>query len=166
MIKLLIFDWGNTLMRDFTQFEGPMASWPKIEIIQNADSVLQKLFGKYTLCVASNAGVSDTLLMRKALERGGLEKYFTFYFSSKDLGFAKPDPAFFLEILSQSGFIAAESVMIGNDYIKDIEGAKLAGLKTIFFNEENIEGDYSGADEIINEMSDLPCALLKINICR
>lgn len=31
MIKLAIFDWGNTLMIDIPGYTGPMAFWEKVE---------------------------------------------------------------------------------------------------------------------------------------
>lgn len=151
-------------MRDFTQYEGPMVSWPKIEVINDVDTVLRKLYGKYTLCVASNAGESDTPLMRKALERGDIDKYFTFHFTSKDLGYSKPDPMFFEEILSRLGFVASEALMIGNDYQKDIIGAKQVGIRTVLFNEAGIEDDFCNADIIIRNLIELPRILEILNL--
>lgn len=163
MIKFIIFDWGNTLMRDFTQFDGPMATWPEIEVLYNVDAVLQKIYGKYSLCVASNAGESDTLMMRKALERADLDKYFNFFYTSKDLGHSKPDPLFYEEILCQSGFSAKESLMIGNDYAKDIVGAKQVGMHSILFNEEANLGEFPEADYVINGFIELPAILEILN---
>lgn len=163
MLKFLIFDWGNTLMRDFVHNEGPMALWPEVEVISGVTEVLEKLKNEYSLCVATNAGISDTALMRKALERGGIDSYFLFFYSSKDLGYTKPDIRFFEEILSQSGFSAADSVMIGNDYLKDIQGAKQAGLKTILFNEFNIKGTFEDADIVVTNFGEILFALNELN---
>ncbi|MBU0489766.1 MAG: HAD-IA family hydrolase [Bacteroidetes bacterium] len=134
-ITTIIFDWGNTLMRDFPDQPGAMAHWPVVEVMPGIEDLLKEVSGKYTLCVATNAGVSDTALMEEALKRVGLHKYFQYFFSSKDLGYSKPDPRFFLAIAAQMDVLPMECLMIGNDPEKDIRGAKTAGMKTILYDE-------------------------------
>jgi len=46
-------------------------------------------------------------------------------------------------------------MMIGNDYKKDIEGAKAVGMTTIFFNEKLTTGHFPAADKIISSMESL-----------
>jgi len=104
MVKAIIFDWGDTLMRDFKQYSGPMAYWEKVELIEGAEHLLKSLSQNYVLCVATNAGDSDTSLMIKALERGNIHHYFKYFFSSKDLGYSKPNPLFFKTIASYMNF--------------------------------------------------------------
>lgn len=155
MIKHLIIDWGNTLMRDFPEKEGSMCDWEYIELIDAVAETLNYLSKKYTLTVATNAGISDTSMMKKALQRGGIEQFFTNFFSSKDLGYAKPDPRFFSSVCKLSGYEFSETAMIGNDYRKDIQGAAINNIKTVFFNHENYEGEITDAEIIITEFSDL-----------
>jgi len=159
-IKALIFDWGNTIMRDFPECPGPMASWEHVEWIPFAEHVLKELHQKYICCIASNAGFSDTALMIDALKRLGAEKYFNYFFTSLDLGFEKPDIRFFTAIGKQIGIEHGACVMIGNDYSKDIVGAKKTGMTTVFFNENNEQGNFPAADHIINSMQEL-ISLLK-----
>lgn len=154
-IKHLIFDWGNTLMVDFPEKPGPMCDWDINELFDLVPETLSELSKKFTLSVATNAGVSDTFLMRKALKRGNIEHYFTNYFSSKDLGYNKPDTMFFSTICSKTGFQTNESIMIGNDYEKDIIGAANAGLTTILFNHENKSGDFKKANFVIYNFGEL-----------
>jgi len=49
--------------------------------------------------------------------------------------------------------------MIGNSYEKDIEGAKAAEIKTVFFNENQLEGNFEKADYVIYSMDDLKVAI-------
>jgi len=156
MIKTLIFDWGDTVMRDFTQYPGPMAYWPKVEAINGIENALKYLKKKYILCIATNAKESDTNLVIKALERVNLKKYFNYFYSSYDLGYKKPDSNFFLTIAKNINVKTSECVMIGNDYEKDIIGAKLIGMKTILFNKKIKKNDFCYADDIIFSMTDLP----------
>jgi len=110
--------------------------------------------------VASNAGESDTSDMRKALVIGGLDHYFNNHYTSKDLGVCKPDPAFFTRICSEAGLNPAHSVLIGNDYKKDIVGAKAAGMKTILVNHAGAQGPFELADFVVSELKELLQVLL------
>lgn len=155
ILRLIIFDWGDTLMRDFPEKPGPMYTWDVVEEIPGARRLLDYLQPKYTLCVATNAGVSDTGAMRKALQRVNLDGYFSGFFSSRDLGVAKPDPEFFLRICSVMQVNPPEALMIGNDYQKDILGAARAGLHTVFFNKNLEEGVFPEADLVISHLHEL-----------
>lgn len=150
MIKAVIFDWGDTLMRDFPEKQGPMADWDVIEVIDGVPETLEALKKDYTLCAATNAGFSDTVLMQKALKRGKIEHFFDFFFSSKDIGYKKPDPRFFLHICLQLNLMPYECLAVGNDYEKDIVAAKTAGLKTLWFNEKRITKSANSTEVIFS----------------
>jgi len=155
MIKAIIFDWGNTIMRDYPELPGPMATWDHVEWIPDAEEVLKILNQKYICCIASNAGHSDTELMIKALERINAAHYFHYFFTSKELGFKKPDISFFKSICMKIVCLPAECMMVGDNYDNDIIGAKNAGLTSVFFNERKIHGDFPDADHIIFSMKEL-----------
>jgi putative hydrolase of the HAD superfamily len=160
IVRLIIFDWGDTLMRDYPEKAGPMYVWDHVECIEGVPELIAYLHGRYTLCVATNAGVSDTEAMRKALRRVNIEDYFSGFFSSKDLGVAKPDPRFFLNICAEMNVEPQHSLMIGNDYEKDICGAYQAGMFTVLFREKGIgsdlvDGDFSKAYKVINNLFEL-----------
>jgi len=159
MIKALIFDWGDTVMRDYPELEGPMFNWEHVEEIPHVKVALEDLRHKYICCIASNAGYSDNHLMRQALKRVHLVKYFLFYFTSKELGNEKPDKRFFTKICEKIKVKPEECVMVGNDYKKDIEGAKSVGMQTILFNEKNSKGKYTSADKVIKSMTELIAAV-------
>merc|ERR1711991_36847 len=114
------------------------------------------------MVVATSADHSGTDDMIKALERIGAHKYFNHFFSQKELGFKKPDPRFFQSIIDKLNLNPSESLMIGNSYEKDIEGAKKAGLNTLFFNEMALKGDHTAADRIINTMEELKKSIEEI----
>ncbi|MFH0893145.1 MAG: HAD family hydrolase [Bacteroidota bacterium] len=152
----IIFDWGDTLMRDFPDMPGPMAEWPEVHCIPGVEDVLEFLNEKkFVLTVATNAGVSDTALMKAALRRVDIEKYFQFFFSSKELVVSKPDPGFFTEVAARIESDPKSCILIGNDYTKDISAAKKAGMITVFFNEKKLEGPFTDADIVISEMTEL-----------
>jgi putative hydrolase of the HAD superfamily len=155
-MKTLIFDWGDTVMRDFPELKTPMFTWEHVELIPDVEEALNILSKQYMLVIATNAGQSNTAAMIKALKRVGVEKYFTYFFSSKDLGYEKPDPNFFITIANTIKCDVNECVMIGNLYEKDIVGAKDAGMNTILFDERNLNNLNPKANFVIYSMKDLP----------
>jgi putative hydrolase of the HAD superfamily len=156
--KALIFDWGDTIMRDFG-LPGCMADWENVAWIPGIEEVLKEVSTIFPCIIATSAGHSGTPEMIAALKRVGADKYFDHFFSSKDLGYDKPDPWFFIETANRSGFAPGDCVMIGNIYEKDITGAKKAGMQTAFFNEKNLPGQYTDADIIFTRFDQLKAFL-------
>ncbi|MDD3877831.1 MAG: HAD family hydrolase [Bacteroidales bacterium] len=154
-LKAVIFDWGDTLMHDFREKPGPMYLWDRIEVVQGIPEFLEKISEKYKLFVGSNSGESNTEMMVKALERGGIAKYFNGFFASTDMAYAKPDPRFFTTILQSIGYESNAVAMCGNDLVKDINAAKSAGLFTLFYKIAETNNDISGADIIFDNFKEL-----------
>lgn len=153
-ISALIFDWGDTIMKDFG-CPGPMYQWKKVDWIPRAEAALKILSQQYTCIIATSADYSGTTEMKAALRRIDADKYFHYFFSSIDLGYKKPDPRFFLAITRELGLDPAMTVMIGNNYSKDIVGAKEAGLQTVFYDISHLPGNNPAADVIVHDMYDL-----------
>ena len=98
--KHILFDWGNTLMRDFKEQSGAMCEWSKVEAIPKAREVLAE-FSRICSChVATNAQDSNLDQVIKALGRVGLRPYLDEFFLSSDIGFCKPSLDFFRYIIS------------------------------------------------------------------
>ncbi|MFZ4739647.1 MAG: HAD family hydrolase [Bacteroidales bacterium] len=152
MTKAIIFDWGDTVMRDYPELKTPMFTWEHVEYIPDVEQALKALTSSYTMVIATNAGQSNTVAMIKAMERVGAEQYFHHFFSSKDLGYEKPDVRFFTTIAQSIHLKPEECIMIGNLYEKDITGAKDAGMKTILFDEKASKLAFPKADKIIHSM--------------
>jgi putative hydrolase of the HAD superfamily len=162
-IQAVIFDWGDTLMRDFPQFEGAMVHWPRVERMPGAKESLQSLTGRVVLCVASNAGDSDAELMGRALERAGIRHFFDHLWTSRELGAAKPSPAFFQAILRELELEPQDCIMVGNDYEKDIVPAKAAGTWTVWLAPSPAAAA-PDADAVIHSMKKLAPALLGLGV--
>jgi FMN phosphatase YigB (HAD superfamily) len=134
--RVVIFDWGDTVMRDFPQFRGPMVFWPQVEVTEGIAESLPEIHRHFSICIASNAGDSDAMLMAQALERVELRGYFDYLYTSKELGYTKPSPKFFREIVDRITVGPEQCVMVGNDYEKDIIPAKMIGMKTILYQKK------------------------------
>ncbi len=154
-VKAVIFDWGDTLMRDYPEKPGPMYLWDEVSLLDGAEVLLKYLKGKYLLAVATNAECSNTEAMVKALQRVGIAHYFDCFSSSLDLGAAKPDPRFFQEVCKQLGVSPGDCVMVGNSYEKDIVGACQAGLQTIYFNPGLLSGEFPEAGHVVKNLVDV-----------
>jgi FMN phosphatase YigB (HAD superfamily) len=162
MSRAIIFDWGDTLMRDDPDLPGPMAHWPTVELVAGVKDALEALDPALVRCVASNAGASDAELMGQALDRVGIRTYFDHLFTSKELGAAKPDPRFFRAIADRLGLAPSECVMVGNDYTKDIAGAKAVGMCTVWLHGAG-STEAEQADFIIRTMAELPAVIRSVS---
>jgi HAD superfamily hydrolase (TIGR01549 family) len=67
----------------------------------------------------------------------GLDSYVDALIVSGDVGISKPDPAIFRIALDRLGVEAGEAVMIGDSWSADVQGAREAGIRTIWFNRWN-----------------------------
>jgi len=162
-IKHIVFDWGDTLMRDLS-FPGAMKNWPEVFIIPDIDTALYDLQKDFNLYVGSNAGDSVSADIEKALDRVGILHYFKKVFSSKDIGYEKPHPKFFESIRLEIGCKSEELLMVGNSCRKDIDGAKRDEWFTIWFNENHEYNESCKfADASIYHMSQLAELINEIN---
>jgi len=152
-ITCLLFDWGGTLMVDYPQYTGAMAFWETVSPMPGVAETLPLLHEHFKCIVASNAGDSDAALMRQAFRRVALDQHFAGFITSKELNATKPSPAFYQGIVDLYGLSPQETIMIGNDYAKDITGAKSVGLKTIFITKE--QGSFPDADYVISSFAQL-----------
>lgn len=153
-VKVLIFDWGDTIMQDF-KLPGSMCDWDIVAWMPGAEAALKILAANFTCVIATSADHSETEEMIKALKRVGADQYFHHFYSSKQLGFKKPDPRFFEAISTQLNINCERCMMIGNLYEKDIVGAKSAGMQTILFDQRKQDVDFPDADIVINSMDEL-----------
>jgi putative hydrolase of the HAD superfamily len=154
MITTVLFDWGNTIMVDY-RLPGPMFTWERVDWVPGAEKALQVISSQYKCCLATNAGASTTPEVQLALNRVGAGSYFSEIFLAKEIGFEKPDVRFFAAIIERLGQPPSSVVMIGDNYKNDCEGAKLAGLKTLFFNIKGMTDPFPLADAAFRTFDEL-----------
>jgi putative hydrolase of the HAD superfamily len=165
VIRAVIFDWGGTLMDVLPDMWGPMADWPRVEVGPGAVEALTALHGRYVIAVASNATESDAATVRRALARGGIDSLVDHVFTAHDLRVAKPHPTFFHTILEQIGVEAASCVMVGDDYVSDVAGAKRVGMGTVWLDAAAASrpGRPPEADAVIGSLADLPAVIARFD---
>lgn len=101
-------------------------------LVEGAFELLEYLSQKkYRLHVLSNGFKEVTY---RKCELSGIKNYFETITSADEINIRKPHPEIFEYALSKSGTKKAESVIIGDDWIADIEGGLAFGMKAIFFD--------------------------------
>lgn len=116
-----------------------MLSLEKLELYPYAIQVLTELKERdKKLYLLSNAQACFSERELKAL---GLDEFFDAFYLSSDLGFKKPNIKAYEAIINENNLKLDKTIMIGNDYGFDIQGAKNIGIDSLFvksniFNEE------------------------------
>lgn len=80
--------------------------------------------------------VSNNLLdeQRGKISLCGFGPYIDALIVSEAVGVSKPDPAIFAYALAALQCSAGDAVMIGDSWVADVEGARAAGIRPIWFN--------------------------------
>lgn len=125
-----------------------------VKIDESAEKVLTELKMRgYKLGVYSN-GVRKWSLHDFKITDFEHEKYFDKVVFSQECGFMKPNIKAFALILYEMHTYAKDAFYIGDNYDKDIAGAKDAGIQTIFLNRKGLE-EFPKADFEIKKLEDV-----------
>ncbi len=74
---------------------------------------------------------------------------------SSEVGWRKPSPRFYEELLKRANCLPHEMLMVGDDFINDVSGAQSAGLAAIWLNTRAP----AGGEYVITRLSELPAAI-------
>lgn len=114
---------------------------------------------KKKIYLLSNAQSIFTLYEMKIL---GIYKYFDGIYFSSDHYVCKPDVFFYTKLIKEYKLNIKSSIMIGNDFIADIEGADTAGLDSLYIESNlspertsKLKSKYKILDGDVNKISDL-----------
>jgi len=127
----------------------------KTYLFPHAKELLDYLFTRYPLHIITNG--FEEVQYRK-LKNSGMDRYFTTVITSEAAGYKKPDPEIFEYALRQTGALAGESLMIGDDLDVDIAGARQLGIDQVYVNHERkqhhdpVTMEVFSLDEIIGRL--------------
>ena len=107
----------------------------KGNLIPHAIDILNYLANYYRLAVITN-GFEE--IQNQKLTAGNLHTYFDHVVTSQKAGFKKPSREIFDCALQLNGITSMEAVMVGDNLITDIGGAKNASIDAVFFNTEEV----------------------------
>ena len=107
----------------------------KTKIICGAKELLAYLYPRYRLFILSN-GFREIQFLK--LKNAGLADFFERIILSEDVSVRKPHPKIFDYALKNTNSKRATSLMIGDSWEADIEGAQKARMDNIWFNPHRI----------------------------
>ncbi len=100
--------------------------------VPGTPALLEALYGKYRLYIVSNGTAK---IQYSRIAGADIGKYFDGIFISEEIGYDKPDRAFFSYCFSQiPDFSREESVIVGDSLTSDMLGGRNAGVRTVWFN--------------------------------
>jgi len=135
----VLFDWGDTVMRDDPASLVPMVEWETIEVVEGLVDVLEYLRSSgRQIVLATSAAISDEGQIRGALRRGGLDTYFSCIYCFQNTHLPKGE-TFYRHILNDLRIPASEALMIGDDFERDIQAANAVGIFAVWFHPQTDE---------------------------
>lgn len=114
----------------------------KTNLVDGTIELLEYLKPKYRLNIITN-GFEEVQHIK--MDSSGLSPYFENVITSEAAGAKKPDPIVFQHAQKLAGSNLDNSIMIGDHFEADVEGALKFGWKSVYFdcNTERIENDGS-----------------------
>jgi putative hydrolase of the HAD superfamily len=120
----ILFDWGDTVMKDDPASNVPMVEWQTVEIIPGIEFVLAYLQSSgRRIVLATSASISNESQIWAVLARVGLDKYFSQIFCFENTSLAK-GVEFYRHILGQLGIHPLDALMVGDSFEKDVLDSK------------------------------------------
>ncbi len=94
-----------------------------------AETVRALKAGGVRVILATNP-LFPRIATQKRIRWAGMEpEDFEFYTTYEDMGYCKPNPDYYREVLTRAGLNAADCIMVGNDVAEDMMAAAKAGLR-------------------------------------
>ena len=135
----ILFDWGDTVMRDHPEITIPMVEWETVEVVEGIAEVLEYLHASgRQIVLATSVEISDEEQIRGALARGGLDMYFSHIYCFKNTRLPKGE-AFYRHILNDLQVSPSEVLMVGDTFEKDIHIPNSVGIFAVWFNPRSEE---------------------------
>ena len=147
MIKAVIFDLGNTLVRES---DG--------QVLPNAIETLRELKKDYKIALISNTLPQTTAeKVHQILREAQLLDFFDVVVVSSEVGVSKPDPQIFSLTLKKLGVKPEEAVMVGNTISTDIFGGNRVGMKTVLLQQSKDykRSEWENPTHTINSLKEL-----------
>jgi HAD superfamily hydrolase (TIGR01549 family) len=99
--------------------------------VPGVTELLRRLSRQVTLGIVTN---NHTAEQEEKLEVLGLGRWFDFMITSESCGLSKPDPRIYRLALERAAVAPAEAVMVGDNWVSDVEGALAAGIPPVWLN--------------------------------
>jgi putative hydrolase of the HAD superfamily len=131
----------------------------QVVFFEHALETLEALAGTYQLAALTNGNAH--------IEKIGLDRFFSFAFSSADVSASKPAPDIFHAALDRAGVSALQAIHVGDNLVDDIHGAGSVGMHTIWVQHPGQEegGVHTQPSQTVpvERLSDLTDAVRRIH---
>jgi putative hydrolase of the HAD superfamily len=117
----------------------------KGKLIPGAEEVLQYLAGSYSLTIITN-GFDE--VQHTKLASGKLDQYFSHIITSEKAGCKKPARGIFDAALAANKVSSNQAIMVGDNLLTDMAGARNASLDSVFFNPYRLQHEADVSYEI------------------
>ena len=152
----ILFDWGDTVMKDDPTLSAPMVDWPQVEMIAGVDTLLDAIHtDERVVGLATGAAVSNETQIRGALARVNLDRYFDKIYCFSNTGQRKPSAVFYRSVLDDLNVQPAEALMIGDSLEKDVLAANQVGIAAVWFNPLTAKTRDGAAFVTVHSMAEL-----------
>jgi FMN phosphatase YigB (HAD superfamily) len=151
----VLFDWGDTVMRDYPERTNPMVEWERVEVIDGIAETLDYLHSTgRQIILATSAAISDENQIRGALARGGLAQYFSGIYCFKNTNLPKGE-VFYRYILNDLQLSVSDALMVGDGFEKDIQVPNTLGIFAVWFNARSEESRSDSDHATVHSMQEL-----------
>lgn len=117
----------------------------KGNLMPYATEVLEYLAANYKLTIITN-GFEE--IQNVKLTSGNLHRFFDHIITSQTAGFRKPSKHIFDYAMNANGIKCNDAIMVGDNLITDMGGARSSSIDNIFYNPEKIRHDKTHTHEI------------------
>jgi len=123
----------------------------KPNLVAHAKDVLDYLLPRYPLYIITN-GFDEIQSVK--MESAGITPYFKGVITSARAGCKKPEKEIFEFALRENGFVCSDTIMVGDNLLTDIAGARNASVDTVYYNpyklphQENVTYEISSLKEL------------------
>jgi len=107
-------------------------------VVQGAVQMLDRLHGRFPLCIATNATIAPKPMVEQALERGAMRHHFSDIFTFTELGLKKDTPEFWRIVATRMGVAIDEIAMLGDTLESDVLAPTRYGVQAVWFNPQSL----------------------------
>ncbi|MDE0220750.1 MAG: HAD family hydrolase [Spirochaetaceae bacterium] len=100
-------------------------------VFPDVEDTLVALHGSWRLAILTNGTPG---LQREKIAGSGLAHYFDAVTVAGEVGVGKPDPRAFSAALEAAGARPGQTVMVGDNLRRDVQGAQQAGMRAFWLN--------------------------------
>ena len=120
---------------------------------QRGEVLLEDLGRNHRIALLSNFDHAPAA--EAMIDEMGLRKYFVRVAISDKLGWRKPHPRVFLQLVEELGVEPPETLYVGDTYETDVVGAKGAGLDVAWVNPKGLEAGEVRPDFEVRSLAEL-----------